>query len=128
MQFERVYSGAPWEDKVGYCRVLKAGSAVFVTGTAAVGEGGEVHAPGDIYEQTKHCLEIIRRSLAELGVTMERVTRTRIFVTDIDQWEEVGRAHSETFGGHRPTTTMVEVSRLVDPKMLVEIEADAVAE
>src|SRR5688572_26359079 len=127
MTFQRVFSGAPWEQKVGYCRALKAGERVFVTGTASV-SAGEVHAPGDAYEQTKRCLEIIGGALAELGVGMHRVTRTRMFVTDITRWAEVGRAHQEAFGEHPPTTTMVEVTRLIHPDMLVEIEADAVAE
>lgn len=128
MEFQRVFSGAPWEEKVGYCRVLRAGERVFVTGTAPVAEGGSVHASGDAYAQARRCLEIIRRSLAEAGVGMERVVRTRMFVTDIARWEEFGRAHREAFGSHPPTTTMVEVRRLIDPEMLIEIEADAVAE
>jgi enamine deaminase RidA (YjgF/YER057c/UK114 family) len=127
MTFQRVFSGAPWEQKVGYCRALKAGERVFVTGTTSVLEGA-VHAPGDAYAQTRRCLEIIRAALDELGVGMERVTRTRMFVTDISRWAEVGRAHQEVFGAHPPTTTMVEVTRLIHPDMLVEIEADAVAE
>jgi enamine deaminase RidA (YjgF/YER057c/UK114 family) len=126
MSFERVYSGAPWEKQVGDCRALKAGDRIFVTGTAPVAEGGGVHSPGDAYAQTRRCFEIMRAALAELGAGMERVTRTRMFVTDITRWEEYGRAHREVFGAHPPTTTMVEVSRLIDPDMLVEIEADAV--
>lgn len=126
--FERVYSGAPWEARVGYCRALRAGPYVHVTGTAPVGDGGGVHAPGDAYLQTRRCLSIIADALAELGVGMDRVVRTRLFVTDIDRWEEVGRAHREVFGDHPCTTTLVEVSRLIDPEMLVEIEADAFVE
>ena len=125
--FERVHSGAPWEAHVGYCRALKAADRIFVTGTAAVEADGTVHAPGDGYRQTLRCLEIIRNALAELGVGMDRVTRTRMFVTDIDRWREFGRAHAEVFGSHPPTTTMVEVRRLIHPDMLIEIEADAVA-
>ena len=126
MEFHRVWSGAPWEETVGYCRVLRAGDRVFVTGTAPVAEDGSVHAPGDAYRQALRCLEIIRRSLAEAGVTVERVTRTRMYVTDIGRWEEFGRAHREVFQAHPPTTTMVEVRRLIHPDMLIEIEADAV--
>ena len=126
MEFERVFTGAPWERKVGYCRALRAGDRIFVTGTAPVGERGGVHAPGDAYAQTRRCLEIVEGALAELGVGMERVTRTRMFVTDIERWEEYGRAHGEVFGEHPCATTMVEVARLIEPDMLIEIEADAV--
>ncbi len=127
MEFQRVFSGAPWEARVGYCRAVRAGERVFVTGTAAVAEGGGVEAAGGAYAQTVRCLAIVREALAALGVGMERVTRTRMFVTDIDRWEEYGRAHREAFGDHPPATTMVEVRRLIHPDMLVEIEADAVA-
>lgn len=128
MAFQRVFSGAPWEEKVGYCRALRAGDRVFVTGTAPVAEGGGVHAPGDAYAQAKRCFEIMERALKEAGAGMEHVTRTRMFVTDIERWDEYGRAHAEAFGDHPPTTTMVEVRRLIDPEMLIEIEADAVVE
>ncbi|MEX2472422.1 MAG: RidA family protein [Gemmatimonadota bacterium] len=125
--FQRVYTGAPWEDRVGYCRALRAGDRIFVTGTVAVEPDGSVHAPGDAYRQAVRALEIIRGALEELGASPEHVTRTRMFVTDIERWEEYGRAHAEFFGDHRPTTSLVEVSRLMDPAMLIEIEADAVA-
>jgi len=128
MDFQRAFTGAPWEETVGYCRVLRAGDRVFVTGTAPVAEGGGVHAPGDGYQQTRRCLEIIRGALAEVGVGMERVVRTRMFVTDIDRWKEYGQAHREAFGAHPPTTTLVEIRRLIHPDMLIEIEADAIAE
>jgi enamine deaminase RidA (YjgF/YER057c/UK114 family) len=124
--FHRVYSGAPWEKHVGYCRALEAGGQVFVTGTAAVEPDGTITAPGDGYRQTLRCLDIIRTALAELGVGMDRITRTRMFVTDIDRWKDFGRAHAEVFGAHPPTTTMVEIRRLIHPDMLIEIEADAV--
>ena len=124
--FERVHSGAPWEAHVGYCRALRAGELVFVTGTAAVEPDGTIHAPGDGYRQNLPCLDIIRTALAGLGVPMERVTRTRMFVTDIDRWREYGRAHAEVFGKHPPATTMVEIRRLIHPDMLIEVEADAV--
>ena len=126
MAFQRVFSGAPWEARVGYCRALRAGDRIFVTGTAPVAEGGGVHAPGDAYAQARRCFQIIEEALAGLGATLADVTRTRMFVTDIDRWEDFGRAHAEAFGDHPPTTTMVQVSRLIDPDMLIEIEADAV--
>jgi len=126
MSFERVFSGAPWESRVGYCRALRAGDRIFVTGTAPVAEGGGVHAPGDAYGQALRCFAIIREALSGLGASLADVTRTRMFVTDIDRWEDYGRAHAEAFGEHPPTTTMVEVRRLIHPDMLIEIEADAV--
>ncbi|MGD8322003.1 MAG: RidA family protein [Gemmatimonadota bacterium] len=124
--FQRVFSGAPWEARVGYCRALRAGDRVFVTGTAPVAEGGGVHAPGDGYAQARRCLEIIGEALAGVGATLSDVVRTRMFTTDIERWDEYGRAHAEAFGDHPPTTTLVEVRRLIDPAMLIEIEADAV--
>ncbi len=125
-EFQRSFSGTPWEERVGYCRSLRAGDHIFVTGTAPVAEGGGVHAVGDGYGQALRCFEIIRKALAAHGADISDVVRTRMFVTDIERWEEYGRAHQETFGAHPPTTTMVEVSRLIDPAMLIEIEADAV--
>ena len=126
MPFERVYSKAPWEQKVGYCRALKAGSQIFVTGTAPVDESGQgVHAPGDGYAQAKRCLELIERALSQFGAGRKNVVRTRMFVNDISRWADYGRAHAEFFGSDRPATTMVEVKALIDPKMLIEIEADA---
>lgn len=126
MSVRRAFSGAPWEAEVGYCRALRVGERVLVTGTAPVAEDGGVHAPGDAYAQTKRCLAIIEAALAELGATMADVVRTRLFVTDIERWAEIGRAHGEAFAAHPPATTMVEVRRLIDPAMLVEIEAEAV--
>ena len=126
MTVQRVFSGAPWEEEVGYCRVLKTGNLVFVTGTAPVDPDGDVHAPGDALAQTRRCLAIIRESLAKLGVGMESVVRTRMFTTDIDRWRDYGKAHREVFADHPPATTLVEVSRLIHSEMLIEIEADAV--
>lgn len=126
MSFQRYFSGAPWESKIGYCRALRAGNRIFVTGTAPVNPDGSVAAPGDPYQQTLRCFEIIRAALAGLGAGIEHVTRTRMFVTDIGKWPEYGRAHGDIFRDHPPATTMVEVSRLIDPQMMVEIEADAV--
>lgn len=125
--FERVYSQAPWEQRVGYCRALRAGDLVFVTGTAPVDASGSgVHAPGDAYAQARRCLELIEQAIAGFGIGRARIVRTRMFVTDISRWAEYGRAHAEFFGEHRPATTMVEVKALIDPAMLIEIEADAV--
>jgi isochorismate pyruvate lyase len=125
--FRRAFTDVIWEREVGYCRALRAGDRVFVTGTAPVDRSGEVIAPGNAYEQAKACFEAIQRALAQVDVGMDRVTRTRMFVTDIERWAEYGRAHREVFGAHPPTTTMVEVRRLIHPDMLIEIEADAVA-
>jgi isochorismate pyruvate lyase len=128
MEIQRVFSKAPWEEKVGYCRALRAGDHIYVTGTAPVDESGNgVHAPGDGYAQTKRCLELIERALGQLGASRQNIVRTRMFVTDISRWAEYGRAHAEFFSSDRPATTMVQVSALIDPKMLIEIEADAVA-
>jgi len=126
MSFQRSFTGAPWEQQVGYCRALRAQDRIFVTGTAPVNDDGSVHAPGDAYAQALRCFEIIGRALEPLGADLADVTRTRMFVTDIERWAEYGRAHRETFGAHPPTTTMVEVRRLIDPAMLIEIEADAI--
>lgn len=124
--FSRVSSVAPWEKKVGYCRAVKADNLIFVTGCTAIGPEGELVARGDGYGQARRCIEIIRDILGQLGTDLSSVTRTRMFVTDISQWKDFGRAHREYFGEHPPATTMVEVSRLIDPGMLIEIEADAV--
>ena len=126
-EFQRNHSGALWESHVGYCRALRAGDRVLVSGTAAVAADGTIAGPGDGYAQTLRCLEIVRGALAELGVGMDRVVRTRMFVTDIDRWKEFGAAHAEVFGAHPPVTTMVEIRRLIHPDMLIEIEAEAVA-
>ena len=123
-KFNRVFTDAPWEKKVGYCRVLKAGDHVYVTGTAPV-ESGKTYAPGNGYEQAKKCFEIIRDSLAKIDVPLSKVVRTRMFVTDISKWQEYGRAHAEFFSEFPPTTSMLEVKGLIDPEMLIEIEADA---
>jgi len=125
--FERVYSRAPWERQVGYCRALRVSDMVFVTGTAPVDEAGSgVYAPGDAYAQARRCLELIEQALRPFFIDRTRIARTRMFVTDIARWAEYGRAHAEFFGEDRPTTTMVEVKALIDPAMLIEIEADAV--
>ena len=127
MNVRRAFTGAPWEKQVGYCRALRAGDHVYVTGTAPVAENGQVFAPGDGYAQAKRCLEIIGKVLDELGAGMSDVVRTRMFVTDISRWAEFGRAHRDCFADHPPATSMVEVRSLIDPAMLIEIEAEAVS-
>ena len=123
---EQYSSGAPWEKIVGYSRAVRTGPFIAVTGCAAVGPDGELVGEGDAYAQAVRCIEIIGEVLEKAGASLGDVVRTRIFVTDIDRWEEIGRAHQEAFGEIMPATTRVEVSRLIDPRMLVEIEADAV--
>ncbi len=123
-----IRSGAPWEQEVGYCRAVCVGSHVMVSGTAPVGPSGELVGEGDAYAQARRCIEIIAKALDEAGSGLADVVRTRMFVTDIEQWPEFARAHREAFGDVMPATTMVEVSRLIDPGMLIEIEADAVLE
>ncbi|MDX1506863.1 MAG: RidA family protein [Woeseiaceae bacterium] len=125
-QRRRVHSGAEWEQRVGYCRAVRTGNYIVVSGTAPVGDDGGVVGEGDAYAQARRCIDIIERALREVDATLADVVRTRMFVTDIGQWEAIGRAHAEAFGANPPATTMVEVSKLIDPRMLVEIEADAI--
>ena len=125
MSRENIHSGAPWAAKVGYCRAVRVGEHIMVSGTAPVGADGEVVGVGDAYRQAKRCIEIIAEALQRAGGRLDDVVRTRMYVTDIGHWEDVGRAHQEAFGGVSPATTMVQVSALIGPDMLVEIEADA---
>ena len=121
---ERVASGAPWEPVIGYSRAVRAGDTVYVSGCTATVEG-EVVAVGDPYEQTRLALQGVIDALARLGAEPQHVVRTRMYVTDIDQWEQVGRAHGEAFGDVRSVNTTVVVAELADARMLIEIEVDA---
>jgi enamine deaminase RidA (YjgF/YER057c/UK114 family) len=126
MTIERYGSDNPWEETVGYCRAVRAGDHVHVAGTTATVDGRAV-AVGDAAEQTRVALGIVAEALARAGASLADVVRTRMFVTDMSQWEAIGRAHGEFFAAVRPVATMVEVTALIDPDLLVEIEVDAYA-
>lgn len=124
-RFQRVYTGTRWETQNGYCRGLRAGNHVFITGTVAVNPDGSPHAPGNAAAQATRCFEIITRALKRLGAGVPDLVRVRLFVTDITQADAIGRAHSSWVGEHHPCLTMVGVKELVDPAFVIEVEADA---
>ncbi|HEY7306085.1 MAG TPA: RidA family protein [Bryobacteraceae bacterium] len=122
---QNISSGAKWEDIVGYSRAVRVGGRIYLTGTTAIDEKGQLVGTGDAYLQTVQIIRNIERALKQAGATLENVVRTRMFVTDIRRWEEYGRAHREFFGSIRPCATMIEVRALIDPAMLIEIEVEA---
>lgn len=125
MPTQTVQTGSPWESRYGYCRALRVGDLIFLTGTAPIDPDGSTHAPGDARAQAARCFQIIEHALRQLGADRSAIVRSRMYVTDIARADEFGRAHREFFADHRPCLTMVQVARLIDPAMLVEIECDA---
>lgn len=125
MERKNIASGTLWEARVGYSRAVKVGASLHISGTTATDENGTIVGVGNVYEQTQQALKNIENTLLQVGASFQNVVRTRIYVVNIEDWPQIGKAHQEVFGEIRPATSMVEVSRLIDPQMLVEIEAEA---
>ncbi|MGD1897733.1 MAG: RidA family protein [Phormidesmis sp.] len=125
MPLHRHFTQTEWEPKVGYCRALRAGQIIYLSGTAPIGDDGQTFAPNDAYAQACRCFDIIKKTLIAMDSGLHQVVRTRMYVTDISQWEAFGRAHQEYFGEHPPVTSMIEVKGLINSDMLIEVEAEA---
>lgn len=126
MSRRNISSGAPWESRVGYSRAVRVGNQIWVSGCTPIDADGKTVAAGDPEAQTRRTIENIRAALEQAGATLADVVRTRMYAIEIDHWEAIGRAHAEAFGDVRPATTLVQVSALIDPEMLIEIEAEAI--
>lgn len=124
MNKKRISSGSPFEQPIGFTRAIRTGKRILVSGTAPIAENGETAFPGDVYRQATRCLQIIEKAILEAGGRLEDVVRTRVYLTSRTTWQEAGRAHGEYFGDIRPASTFIEVSGLIDPEWLVEIEAE----
>jgi len=123
---KRVFSKIAWEKEVGYCRAIQMGNFIAISGTTSVNKSGIVLAPLDLYSQTKNSLEIIKNALLELGLGPQNIIRTRLFVTDITKWKDAAKAHREFFENNPPATSMIEIKSLINPDLMIEIEADAI--
>ncbi len=128
MERRRTFSGVSWETTTGYCRAIRVGDNIYVSGTAPIDAEGKTFAPGDAYAQTRFCLQRIQKALQDLGSDCQDVVRTPLYVTDISRSADYAQAHHEFFAGHPPANTMVEVRALVDPEMLVEVEVEAICQ
>ncbi|MDR9419729.1 RidA family protein [Gracilimonas sp.] len=123
---QNISTGTEWEDKVGYSRAVRIGNHIAVSGTTAVDSNGTIVGKNDVYKQTLQCFRNIEKALKQAGSSLKDVVRTRTFITNIENWEDFGRAHAEVMGGIKPVATLVEVSKLIDPDLLIEIEVDAI--